>query len=137
MAFLEAISAPDIQILIEGQDFVATQDMTEEIRQEITYRGGFGVDGPVLRSIRNADNGTISFSAVLTKVGVQNGLNSEHTLKLWRDFSLVTTKGRHVVTYRNCNWERLSVRATLTEVTIDADIQVPNMVNAKVVVLPE
>ena len=33
MAWLEALNAPDLGIFIAGEDFAATQDMTEEFRQ--------------------------------------------------------------------------------------------------------
>jgi hypothetical protein len=127
--WLEAITAKDLEILVEGQHFVATQEMTEEKRQEITYRGGFGFDGPVLRSLRKADSGTISFSAVLLNEAVaslgKNAMNAEETLEGYRDFTITCTRGNRTVTYNGCNWERITIRSTLTEVTLDADIQVP------------
>ena len=49
MPWLEALNAPDLGIFINGEDFAATQDMSEETRQEVTYMGAFGSEGPVLR----------------------------------------------------------------------------------------
>jgi hypothetical protein len=123
--WLEGISAPDLGILIAGEDFVATQDMEEEYRQEITWRGAFGTDGPVLRTIRNADEFTISFSAILTKSGVAKGMNDEVKLRNTRDFEVTCHRGERIVVYSGCNWSRLNVRSTLTEVTLSCDISVP------------
>lgn len=125
MAFLEALNAPDLGLFINGFDFAATQDMSEEARQEVTYSGAFGTDGPVLRQVRNADDGTVSFTAILLKQGVKNGLNSEDTLRTMRDFEIITRRGdqRHV--YQNCNWTRITVRSALDQVTIDCDVSVP------------
>lgn len=125
MAFLEALNAPDLGLFINGFDFAATQDMSEEARQEVTYHGAFGTDGPVLRQVRNADEGTITFTAILLKQGVKNGLNSEDTLRLMRDFEVVTRRGDHRHVYQNCNWTRITVRSGLDQVTIDCDVSVP------------
>lgn len=126
--FLEALNAPDLGLFINGQDFAATQDMSEETRQEVTYSGAFGTDGPVLRHVRNADEGTLTFTAILLKNGVAGGLNNEKVLKTMRDFEVITrrgpgTQGRTV--YLNCNWTRLTVRSALNQVTLDCDISVP------------
>jgi hypothetical protein len=134
---LEAISAKDIGIWVNGQDFIATQEMTEETRQEITYRGGFGTDGPVARSVRKADSHTLSFSAILLANplseipgGNARRMNTEDDLKAAKDFTVVTTRGNHTFQYDGCNWERITVRSTLTEVTLDADIQHPGVGHA-------
>lgn len=122
------MNAPDLGLLINGDDFAATQEMTEESRQEITYQGAFGTNGPVLRTVRKADEGTVSFTAILLKGGVARGLNNEDTIKLMKDFQVITRRGpgefgRH--TYSGCNWTRISVRSTLDNVTLDCDISVP------------
>lgn len=128
MAFLEGLNAPDLGLFINGQDFAATQDMTEEMSQDITYGGAFGTDGPVLRSVINADERTVSFSAILLKKGVANGLNSEKLLKSLRDFQIITRRGDAAVghtVYDNCNWRRISIASSLTQVVLTADISVP------------
>lgn len=128
MAFLEAINAPDLGLFINGQDFTATQDMSEETRQEVTYSGAFGVDGPVLRQVRHADEGTITFTAILLKKGVSGGLNSEKLLKTLRDFEIITRRGdgdEGRTVYQDCNWTRITIRSALNQVTLDADISVP------------
>lgn len=128
MAWLEALNAPDLGIFVNGQDFAATQEMTEETRQEVTFNGAFGFDGPVLRTVRLADEGTVSFSAILLKGGVARGLNDEDFIKTLRDFEIVTRRGSGRRVYRGCNWTRISVRSTLDQVTLDADISIPNYV---------
>lgn len=126
--FLEALMSADLGLFINGQDFAATQDMSEEVRQEVTYAGAFGVDGPVLRHVRNADEGTLTFTAILLKNGVAGGLNSEKVLKTMRDFEVITRRGdgddgRTV--YRDCNWTRINVSSALNQVTLSCDISVP------------
>lgn len=128
MAWLEALNAPDLGLFINGEDFAATQDMTEETRQEVTYHGGFGTDGPVLRQVRQADEGTITFTAILLRKGATRGLNDETKLKTLRDFEIITRRGSLRTTYRNCNWTRISVRSGLDQVTLDCDISVPGYV---------
>lgn len=125
MAWLEALNAPDLGILINGEDFTATQDMTEETRQEVTFQGAFGTDGPVIRHVRMADEGTLTFSAILLKKGVRRGMNDESRLKNLRDFEVITRRGDYRVHYRGCNWTRISIRSTVDQVTLDCDITVP------------
>jgi hypothetical protein len=128
MAFLEGLSARDLGTFINGEHFAATQDMTEEFGQEITWRGGFGSDGPILRTIRSSDENTIRFSAVLLRAGVEAGLNDETFLRSIRDFEIQTRRGSLVQTYRGCNWRRISVNSTLDQVTLDCDISIPGFV---------
>lgn len=128
MAWLEALNAPDLGIFLAGEDFAATQDMTEEMRQEVRFNGGFGVDGPVLRSVRQADEDQVSFSAILLKTGARNGLNDEDKLRNLRDFEVMTRRGDHRKIYRGCNWTRISVNSTLDQVTLNCDISVPGYV---------
>lgn len=125
-SWLQGLTAVDLDISFEnGVHFSATQEMTEETRQEIAYQGAFGTDGPVLRRVRPADEGTISFSVILLKEGIANQMNNEALLKGWRDFDIQTSRGSRVTTYRGCNWNRISVRSTLDQVTLDADVSVP------------
>ena len=125
-SWLEGLTAVDLGISFEnGKDFSATQEMTEEIRQEVAYQGAFGSDGPVLRRIRPADEGSVSFSVILLKEGVANQMNNEALLKQMRDFDIQTKRGNLITTYRGCNWNRISIRSTLDQVTLDADVSVP------------
>jgi hypothetical protein len=125
VAFLEALSAKDLGIFLAGKHFAATQDMTEEFSQEITWRGGFGTDGPILRTIRNADENTVRFTAILLREGAAAGLNDEEVLRQMRDFDVQVKRGSRVVTYRNCNWRRISINSTQDQVTLDCDISIP------------
>lgn len=126
MAWLEGLTAVDLGIsFANGKDFATTQEMTEEFRQEVTYQGAFGTDGPVLRRIRAADEGTVTFNCVLLKKGVANRMNDENLLKQMRDFEVQVKRGNVVKTYRGCNWNRISIRSTLDSVTLDCDISIP------------
>ena len=126
MAWLQGITAVDLGIsFAAGKDFAATQEMSEEFRQEVQYQGAFGTDGPVLRRVRPADEGTVSFSCILLKDGVANKMNDEDLLKQMRDFDVQTVRGNAVQTYRGCNWNRITIRSTLDQVTLDADISIP------------
>lgn len=126
MSWLQGLTAVDLGISFEnGVDFAATSDMSEEFRQEVAYQGAFGTDGPVLRRVRPADEGTVSFTATLLKDGVANRMNDESLLKQMRDFDVQTKRGDTVNTYRGCNWNRISIRSTLDSVTLDCDISIP------------
>lgn len=126
MSWLQGLTAVDLGISFEnGKDFAAVQEMTEEFRQEVTYSGAFGTDGPVLRRIRNADEGTVTFTAVLLKDGVRNKMNDETLLKSMRDFDVQVVRGNVTKTYPGCNWNRISIRSTMDNVTLDCDISVP------------
>jgi len=126
VAWLQGLTAVDLGISFQqGKDFAATQEMSEEFRQEVAYQGAFGTDGPVLRRIRPSDEGTVSFTCILLKDGVQNKMNDESLLQQMRDFDVQTTRGRVVRTYRGCNWNRITIRSTLDQVTLDADISIP------------
>src|SRR3954468_1734011 len=110
MAWLEGLTAVDLGITFENnKDFATTQEMTEEFRQEVSYQGAFGTDGPVLRRVRSADEGTISCSVVLLKNGVANKMNDETLLKQMRDFDVQIRRGNQVRTYRGCNWNRITI----------------------------
>lgn len=126
MAWLQGLTAVDLGISFEnGRDFAATQEMTEEFRQEVSYQGAFGTDGPVLRRVRAADEGTVSFTAILLKEGVSNRMNDEVLLKQMRDFDVQVKRGDVVQTYRGANWNRISIRSTLDQVTLDCDVSIP------------
>lgn len=126
MAWLEGLTAIDLGIsFANGRDFAATQEMTEEFRQEVGYQGAFGTDGPVVRRIRPADEGSISFSAILLKDGVANRMNDEALLRQMRDFQVQVRRGNVVRTYLGCNWSRITIRSTLDQVTLDCDITIP------------
>jgi hypothetical protein len=126
MAWLKSLTAVDLGISFEnGRDFAATQEMTEEFRQEVAYQGAFGTDGPVLRRVRTADEGTVTFSAILLAEGAGNHMNDEALLRQMRDFDVQTIRGNVVRTYRGCNWNRISIRSTLDQVTLDCDVSIP------------
>ena len=126
MPWLEGMTAVDLGISFEnGKHFATTQEMTEEFRQEVTYQGAFGSDGPVLRRVRPSDEGTISFTAILLKQGVADRMNDEELLKSMRDFDVTIKRGNRTVTYRGVNWNRISIRSTLDQVTLDCDITIP------------
>src|SRR4029077_2091665 len=126
MPWLQALTARDLGIEFEdGKDFAAVQEMTEETRQEITYQGAFGTDGPVFRRLRSADEGTVSFSVILLRGGTAAHMNSEVQLRAMEDFEVKTRRGSHIKTYLGCNWNRISIRSTLDQVTLDADISIP------------
>lgn len=128
MAWLEAINAPDLGIFIAGEDFAATQSMDEEMRQEVRYQGAFGTDGPVLRSVRQADEDTLSFSAILLKRGVARGLNDEAKLRASRDFEVLIRRGDIRKVHRGCNWTRIGINSTLEQSTLTCDVSVPGFV---------
>jgi len=126
VAWLQGMTAVDLGISFQNnQHFSATQEMTEEFRQEVAYQGAFGTDGPVLRRVRPADEGTVTFQAILLKDGVAGGLNDEVILRSMRDFEVQVKRGSRVYTYTGCNWNRISIRSTLNDVTLDADISIP------------
>lgn len=129
IAWLQGLTAVDLGISFENnKDFATTQEMSEEFRKEITYQGAFGTDGPVLRRMRNADEGSVTFSAILLKTGVQGRMNDEAVLREMKDFDVHVRRGGVNKTYTGCNWSRISIRSTLDQVTLDADISVPGYV---------
>jgi hypothetical protein len=128
--WLEAMNAPDLGIVIAGDHFAATQTMDEEHRQTVNYNGAFGVDGPVTRSVRRADDSTVSFSAILLKPGQHAGMDDETFLLSQHNIRLVTQRGKsgtpadfHV--YEACEWNTVRVASTLDQVTLTADFSVP------------
>ena len=126
MGWLAGITAEDLDITFEdGVHFTAVQEMTEEFRQEVQYQGAFRHDGPVLRRKRRSDEGTISFSVILLKGGISGEMNNEDKLKEMEDFKVTTKRGNDTTVYHGCNWNRISIRSTLDQCTLDADVSVP------------
>lgn len=128
-AFLEAISAVDLGIFLDGQDFVAVQTMRERYRQEVTYRGAFGSAHPIVRTKRMADENTVSFSFLLLKSGVTRGLNSYQTFRMMEDFQITTKKGNLYETYVGCNWTDIDIDSGLDQVMVNVDISMPGFMN--------
>lgn len=126
MAWLQGLTAVDLGLSFEaGKDFAATQEMSEEFSQNVSYQGAFGTDGPVLRRVQAADEGTVTFNAILLKDGVASKMNDETLLKSMRDFDVQTKRGNLIQTYRGCNWSRLTIRSTLEQVTLDGTLSIP------------
>lgn len=128
MAWLEALNAPDLGIFVAGEDFAATQTMDEEFRQEVRFQGAFGTDGPVLRTVRGADENSLSMSAILLKQGVARGLADEDDLREQRDFEVLVRRGTKNKVYRGVNWTTIRISSTLDQVTLSADFSVPGFV---------
>lgn len=128
-AFLEAISAGDLGIFLNGQDFVAVQNMRERYRQEVSYRGAFGASHPIIRTKRAADENTVSFSFILLKDGVQRGLNSYQTLRQMEDFEIQTKKGSIIETYVGVNWTDIDIDSGQDQVMVNVDCSVPGFLN--------
>lgn len=128
--WLEALNAPDLGIVIAGNHYAATQSMDEEHRQTVNYNGAFGSDGPVSRSVRRADDSTVSMSAILLKPGQGAGMDNEDFLLSLKAFQIGTRRGStgqpsdwHV--YDDCAWNAVRVASTLDQVTLNADFSVP------------
>lgn len=128
-AFLEAISAGDLGIFVEGEDFLAVQSMREQYRQEVTYRSAFGADHPTIRTKRAADENVVSFSFILLKSGVQRGLNNYAILRSLEDFEIQTKKGATLETYVGCNWTSIDIDSGMDAVTVNVDVSVPGFIN--------
>lgn len=128
-AFLEAISAGDLGIFVNQQDFVAVQSMREQYRQEVGYRSAFGSNHPIIRNKRAADENVVSFSFILLKSGVARGLNSYQTLRQLEDFEIQTKKGDIYETYQGCNWTSIDIDTGLDQVMVNIDVSVPGFVN--------
>jgi len=128
-AFLEAISAGDLGIFVNGQDFVAVQNMRERLRQELNYRGAFGSDHPIIRTKRAADENQVSFSFLLLKSGVTRGMNSYRVFRQMEDFEIQTKKGLYVETYTGCNWSDIDIDSGMDQVMVNVDCSVPGFLN--------
>jgi hypothetical protein len=127
MAFLQQVTAKDLGVFLNGKDFVAVQSMRERFRQEITRRGGFGSDGPIIQSVRAADEGTVSFSFILLREGALRGLNSYRVLWKIRDFEIQTKKGTLYESYSGCNWTDIDIDSGLDQVMINVDVSIPGI----------
>lgn len=128
-SFLEAISAGDLGVFLNGQDYVAVQSMRERLRQEISYRGSFGSKKPIIRTKRFADENQVSFSFLLLKSGVTKGLNSYRVLRQMEDFEIQTKKGDQVETYVGCNWTDIDIDSGMDQVMVSVDCSVPGFMN--------
>ena len=128
-AFLEAISAGDLGIFVNNSDFIAVQSMRERFRQELTYRGAFGSDHPIIRTKRAADENQVSFSFLLLKSGVTRGLNSYRVFRQMEDFEIQTKKGAYVETYTGCNWSDIDIDSGMDQVMVNVDCSVPGFLN--------
>jgi hypothetical protein len=128
-AFLEAISAGDLGIFVNGVDYVAVQSMRERLRQEIGYRGAFGSKHPIIRNKRFADENQVSFSFLLLKSGVTRGLNSYRVLRQMEDFEIQTKKGDLVETYVGANWTDIDIDSGMDQVMVNVDCSVPGFMN--------
>ena len=128
-SFLEAISAGDLAIYVNGTDFVAVQSMRERLRQELSYRGAFGSKHPIIRTKRFADENQVSFSFLLLKSGVLKGLNSYRVLRELEDFEIQTKKGALIETYMGVNWTDIDIDSGMDQVMVNVDCSVPGFVN--------
>lgn len=128
--WLEAMNAPDLGIVIAGNHYAMTQTMDEEHRQEVRFLGAFGSEGPVARSVRKANEGVVSFSAILLQPGQEAGMDDETWMLSLKNFRIATRRGStgkptdwHV--YDNCAWNTIRVNSTLDQVTLNTDFSVP------------
>jgi len=129
--WLDAMNAEDLGIVIAGNHYAVTQTMDEEHRQEVRFIGAFGSDSPVARSVRRADESTVSFSALLLKPGQNAGMDDETFMLSLKSFSIATRRGStgspsdwHI--YDGCAWTTVRVASTLDSVTLNADFSVPS-----------
>jgi hypothetical protein len=128
--WLDALTAPDLGIVVAGNHYAATQTMDEEHRQEVRFHGAFGSEGPVARSVRRAEESTVSFSAILLQPGQDAGMDDERWMLGLKNFRIACRRGSsgrpedwHV--YDNCAWTTVRVNSTLDQVTLNADFTVP------------
>jgi hypothetical protein len=103
--------------------------MDEEKRQNINYNGAFGFRGARVRSVRKADEATISFSALLLKPGQEVGMDAiddEDYLENQVSFKTLCRRGaNNWRVYDECSWSRIAVSSTLEQVMLTADISYP------------
>jgi hypothetical protein len=128
--WLEAMNAPDLGIVIAGNHYAATQSMDEEHRQEVSFLGAFGSEGPIIRSVRKADEGVVSMSALLLKPGQDAGMDDETFLLGLNEFSIACRRGSSGQpsdwhTYTGCAWNTVRVNSTMSNVTLNTDFSVP------------
>jgi hypothetical protein len=136
--WLEALSPNDLQIYVAGNHFAATQTMDEETRREVTFGGAFGSDGPVFRRVRNADESTLGFSAIIMSTegetnprgDVLQGQHDEFWLYSRQWFKVAIRRGRENRPsdwriYEECTWRSIRVNSTLDQVMLNVDLVVP------------
>lgn len=136
--WLEGLRAPDLGFefrrgsggggdLVAGRHYAATQTMDEERRQNINFNGAFGHDGAVVKSVRKADEATISFSAMLLRgAGTDSILADEDRLLAAQGFMVACRRGAaNWRVYDECEWSRVAVNSSLEQVTLNADISHP------------
>lgn len=124
--WLEALSAPDLGIVIAGEHFAAVQTMDEESTQTVNFLGAFGSDRAVVRSVRKGDADTLTFSAILLKPGQNAGLDNEDFLRSLHGFQVAAQRGasgkpNDFHYYDDCVWTTIRVNSTLDNVTLNAD----------------
>lgn len=127
--WLEGLNAPDLGLVVAGKHFAATQSMDEEKRQNINFGGAFGHKGAIVRSVRKADESTISFSAILLKPGQDVGmdaLDDEDYLEDQDAFKVLCRRGaNNWKVYPECSWSMIHIASTLDQVMLNADISHP------------
>jgi len=126
MQWLEALSAPDLGLVIAGEHYAAVQTMDEESTQTVNFMGAFGSKGAVVRSVRKGDADTLTFTAILLKPGQDAGIGNENFLRGINGFQVIAQRGNsglpkdfHV--YDDCVWTSIRVNSTLDNVTLNAD----------------
>lgn len=126
MAWLEALSAQDLDILIAGNHYAVVTTMDEEHRQNVTMSGAFGSAGPVSRSVRQADEATVSFSATLLRPGQDAGMADEEYMLNLHNFNIACRRSsNNWKQYKGCEWTSVRVSSSLDAVTMSADLSVP------------
>lgn len=120
--YLEALSAEDLGLVIAGNHFAATQTMDEQSTKTVNYMGAFGSNTAVVRTVRPADEDTISFSALLLKEGTQAGMDDETFMRNLVSFQICARRGAGKwYVYDDCTWTSIRVSSTLDSVTLNAD----------------
>lgn len=129
--FLNSLSAEDLGVFVNNAEFIAVQTMRERYRWEVSWRGGFGHRGPLVRTKRPADDDSMSFSFILLKDGVASGMNSyQFFFNLNADgFEVHTKKGRFDQYYGDCIWTDLDLDTSLDQVMCSLDVSIPGYQN--------
>jgi len=127
------MNAPDLGIVFAGKHFAATQTMDEEKRQNVNFNGAFGHKGAIVRSVRKADEGTISFSALILKPGQDVGMDAldAQPFTPWdgpnfQNFKTMCRRGaNNWKVYDECSWTMVRIESNLEQVILRADISYP------------